>query len=186
FAVMLSTIATLETTLIQVTRSLFAMGRDHTLPRVFAAVHPRWRTPWIASIVVGILSLVLFVASNFIGSVSTIMTDAINAIGLQIAIYYGLAGLAVVVAYREWLFKSFSNLLFIGLWPLLGALFMFWILFQSLESLGATTVLIGMGSMVLGLIPLGIYWAQGQPYFRQAPLQPATDDVPNDQVAVAD
>ncbi|POB10177.1 amino acid permease [Sulfobacillus sp. hq2] len=186
FAVMLSTIATLETTLIQVTRSLFAMGRDHTLPRVFAAVHPRWRTPWIASIVVGILSLVLFVASNFIGSVSTIMTDAINAIGLQIAIYYGLAGLAVVVAYREWLFKSFSNLLFIGLWPLIGALFMFWILFQSLESLGATTVLIGMGSMVLGLIPLGIYWAQGQPYFRQAPLQPATDDVPNDQVAVAD
>lgn len=186
FAVMLSTIATLETSLIQVTRSLFAMGRDGTLPKVFGSIHPRWRTPWIASIVVGVVSLVLFVFSNFVGSVSTIMTDAINAIGLQIAIYYGLAGLAVVVAYRAWLFRSVANLVFIGLWPLLGAIFMFWLLVQSIGGLGTTTVIIGMGSMVLGLIPLAIYWAKGRPYFLQLPLQPMASDIPNDPVEMAD
>src|SRR3954469_8685557 len=40
-AVMLSTIATLETTLIQVSRSLFAMGRDHAADRL----RPRARDP---------------------------------------------------------------------------------------------------------------------------------------------
>ena len=34
-AVALSTVATLETTLIQVTRTLFSMGRDHTIPSAF-------------------------------------------------------------------------------------------------------------------------------------------------------
>ena len=38
-AVMLSTIATLETTLIQVTRTLFAMSRERTLPKFFGK-HP--------------------------------------------------------------------------------------------------------------------------------------------------
>ncbi len=51
-AVMLSTVATLETTLIQVTRSLFAMGRDHTMPAALGTVHPVahpvGRSPWSA------------------------------------------------------------------------------------------------------------------------------------------
>ncbi|WP_242823984.1 APC family permease [Sulfobacillus thermosulfidooxidans] len=169
-AVMLSTIATLETSLIQVTRSLFAMGRDRTLPHAFASIHPRWHTPWIATIVVGIVALVLFVFSNFVQSVSTVMTDSISAIGLQIAIYYGLAGIAVVVAYRALLFRSLANAVFIGLWPLLGSAFMFWILFQSLGSLGASTVAIGLGTMALGLIPMTIYWVKGSPYFSQKGL----------------
>ncbi len=166
-AVMFSTIATLETSLIQVTRSLFAMGRDSTLPQALGRVHHAWRTPWIASIVVGLVSLVLFVLSNFVGSISTVMTDAINAIGLQIAIYYGLAGLSVVVAYRSLVLKSWKNAVFIGLWPLLGAVFMFWLLVQVVGSLNAVSVGVGLGTMAIGLIPLFIYWAKGSPYFRQ-------------------
>ena len=51
-AVMLSTIATLETTLIQVTRSLFSMGRERTLPSVFAGCIQvgrlrSWRPRWL-------------------------------------------------------------------------------------------------------------------------------------------
>ena len=52
---MLSTIATLETTLIQVTRSLFAMGRDHTMPsRPRQGPTARWNTPYVAITVVGV------------------------------------------------------------------------------------------------------------------------------------
>ena len=100
-AAMLSTVATLETTLIQVTRTMFSMGSDRTLAGAFGRTHPRWRTPWLATIVVAVVSLALFVLSNFLGSVGTIMTDAISAIGLQIAFYYGLAGIAVVISYRK-------------------------------------------------------------------------------------
>jgi len=175
-AVMLSTIATLETSLLQVTRSLFAMGRDQTLPKKFGEIHPVWKTPWLASLVVGLFALTLFVLSNFVGSVSKVMSDAINAIGLQITLYYGLAGLSAVVAYRHVLGRSLKNFLLMGLWPFIGALFMFWVMMQSLQSLGWTTIGVGLGTMVLGLIPLAVYWAKGSPYFRIRGFQPAPDE----------
>jgi amino acid transporter len=170
-AVMLSTIATLETTLIQVSRSLFAMGRDNTIPKAFGRVHPVRQTPVFATGVVAVVSLVLFVASNFLGSVGDVLTAAISALGLQIAFYYGLAALAVVFAYRRVLFRSVSNLVFIGLWPLLGAVFMFWVFIESLPELDTTTKTVGLGALALGLIPLGWYWAKGVGYYRTKPLE---------------
>jgi amino acid transporter len=187
-AVMLSTIATLETTLIQVSRSLFAMGRDNTVPKVFGRIDPKRRTPVIATAVVTVVSLILFVASNEVGSVSTIMTDAINAIGLQIAVYYGLAALAVTVAYRKQLFTSLSNALLIGFLPLLGAAFMAFTLVENLsgDSLDATTKWIGLGALALGLIPLIWYLVKKVPYYdRKARLasEDELDDQPQPQLA---
>ncbi len=166
-AVILSTVATLETTLIQVTRTLFAMGRDGTLPRSLGKIHPTWRTPWVATVVIAVVSVGLFVASNYVGSVSTILTDAINAIGLQITVYYGLAGLSVVVLYRRQLFRSKSNFLFMGLWPLVGAIFMFVMFGESIPNLSPTADAVGLGALALGLIPMGYYWARRNPYFNR-------------------
>ncbi|MEV7978624.1 APC family permease [Streptomyces sp. NPDC086519] len=185
-AVMLSTIATLETTLIQVTRSLFAMGRDRTMPTALGRVHRTWNTPHVAIAVVGAVALTLFIASNALGSVGEILSDAISAIGLQIAVYYGLAGLAVVVAYRKMLFKSAGNFLFGGLWPLLGAAFMFWIFAESLGELSTAAISIGIGGLAVGLVPMLWYWRQGSDYYRPAKLDAAravaADYVPDDHV----
>jgi amino acid transporter len=168
-AVMLSTIATLETTLIQVTRTLFAMSREHTLPAVLGRILPGRQTPWIATIAVAVVSLALFIGSNYVGSVSTILTDAIDAIGLQICVYYGLAGLTVVIAFRKVLFASVKNFLLIGLWPFVGAVFMFWILGESIPSDGAVVDWFGLGGLAIGFIPLAVYWIMGSPYFKQRP-----------------
>jgi len=180
-AVMLSTVATLETTLIQVSRSLFAMGRDHTLPRALGRVHPRRHTPLVALGVVGVISLVLFVASNEVGSLGTIMGDAFSAIGLQICVYYSLAALAVIVAYRKVLLKSVGNAVFIGLWPALGAVFMAWVFVKSLPTLDTETKAIGLGALALGIIPLVWFWQRGSSYYRMERLDaslstPLTED----------
>ncbi|MEU8846568.1 APC family permease [Streptomyces sp. NPDC048564] len=172
-AVMLSTIATLETTLIQVTRSLFAMGRDRTMPAALGRVHRRWNTPWVAIAVVGVVALGMFVAANSLGTVGEILSDAISAIGLQIAVYYGLTGIAVVVAYRRMLLKSVSNFVLGGLWPLFGALFMFWIFVESLGELSTSAITIGIGGLAAGLIPMLWYWRQGSDYYRPAKLDAA-------------
>ncbi|HEV7812468.1 MAG TPA: APC family permease [Leifsonia sp.] len=170
-AVMLSTIATLETTLIQVTRTLFAMGRDHTIPAAFGHSHKKWRTPAFATLVVVGVSLVLFIGSNFLGSVGEILGNAISSIGLQIAFYYALAGIAVVVAYRRVIFKSLKNFVFIGLWPGLGAGFMVWIFFVSLPSLEPVVIGIGIGALALGIVPLVLFWKKGAAYFKRRPLE---------------
>jgi amino acid transporter len=169
FAVVLSTIATLETTLIQVTRTLFAMGRDRTMPAVFGAAHKRWLTPWFAVVCVTVVSLVLFVASTKLGGVSTIMGDAITAIGLQICIYYALAGIAVVVAYRKVAFTSVKSAILVAIWPSVGALFMIFLLVQSCfgpNRLTGEEMAIGFGAVALGLIPMAYYWLNGSPWFR--------------------
>jgi amino acid transporter len=168
-AVMLSTIATLETTLIQVTRSLFSMGREKTLPGRFGHLHPAWKTPAFATAVIAAISLTLFVVSNFVGSVDTVLSDAIDSIGLQIAIYYGLAGLAAVVGFRKYVFQSISNFFFMGAFPLVGALFMFWIFGESIPNSSAVVIWIGLGAMALGFIPLIYYYIQGSPYLHATP-----------------
>ncbi|HWG24814.1 APC family permease [Actinospica sp.] len=185
-AVMLSTVATLETTLIQVSRSLFAMGRDHTLPRALGRVHPRRQTPLVALGVVGVISLVLFVLSNKVGSLGTIMSDAFSAIGLQICVYYSLAAIAVIVAYRKVLLKSVGNAVFIGLWPLLGAVFMAWVFVQALPTLTAETKEIGLGALALGLIPLVWFWRKGSSYYRTERLEVSLDTLVGENEAEHD
>ncbi|MDN4594505.1 APC family permease [Polycladomyces subterraneus] len=153
-AVALSTIATLETTLLQVTRTLFAMGRDGVISKKFGAVHPKWRTPYVASIVITIFALLLFVLSNFLSSINTVMTYAINAIGLQVVFYYGLTCLAVIFYYRKVLFQSVPNFIFLFTLPLVAAIFLLTVGIADIPKLGITTDSIGIGLIAIGIIPL--------------------------------
>ncbi|NUL05053.1 APC family permease [Streptomyces lunaelactis] len=165
-AVLLSTVATLETTLIQVTRSLFAMGRDHSIPAALGTVHRRWNTPWVAIAVVGAGALAMFVASTALGSVGEVLSAAVAAIGLQIAFYYGLAGIAAVVAYRKTLLASVRDFVLGGLWPLFGALFMLWIFFEALTEMSWASIGIGIGGLAAGVVPMILYWRRGGSYYR--------------------
>lgn len=167
-AVMLSGLATLETGLIQSTRTLLVMAKDQTMPAVLGRIHRSWRTPHVAAIVLTVIAVVIFAASNFIGSVSELLGDAISAIGLEIAIYYGLAGIAVAVAYRKILLRSPANFVFIGLWPLAGGIFMLWIFGQSIHTLGGTANTVGLGAIGLGVIPFGYYFIKGSPALRRS------------------
>ncbi|MFC8508582.1 APC family permease [Streptomyces sp. NPDC057411] len=169
-AVLLSTVATLETTLIQVTRSLFAMGRDRTMPAALGLVHRRWNTPWAAIAAVGAAALVMFAAAGAAGSVQEVLEDAVSAIGLQIAFYYGLAGIAAVVAYKSLLLGSVRDFLLGGVWPLLGSAFMLWAFVESLGALSTTSLVIGLGGLALGLVPMLVYWKRGSSYYRPARL----------------
>jgi amino acid transporter len=171
-AVALSTIATLETTLIQVTRSLWSMAQEKTLPARFGQLHREWRTPVFATAVIAVVSIVMFVVSSFANSVGNILSDAISAIGLQIAVYYSLAGFAAVVAFRKLAFRSLSNFLLMFLFPLLGGVFMLFIFIESLTSgsLTGTDIWIGIGAILVGIIPLGYYALKGDsPYLKERP-----------------
>ncbi|URM90732.1 APC family permease [Streptomyces sp. MRC013] len=169
-AVVLSTVVTLETTLIQVTRTLFTMGRDHTVPSAFGLVHRRRNTPWVAVAAVGGVALALFAASNAFDSVGDVVSGAVGAMGLQLAFSHGLAGLAAVVAYRRVLLSSVRELLLGGVWPLAGAAFMSWVFYESLVELPAAPLAIGLGGLAAGLIPMFWYWRRGSSYYRPAKL----------------
>ncbi|WP_371797370.1 APC family permease [Streptomyces sp. NBC_01718] len=172
-AVLLSTVATLETTLLQATRTLFAMGRDRTMPSGLGSVHVAHRTPWAATVVVATIVLAAAGMTLMIDAGAELMADALTAVGLLIAFYYALAGISVSVVHRRELFTSPGKLVLLGLWPLGGAAFMIWVFVASIPQLSGAELVIGLGALGIGLIPLLIAWSSGgRSYFRPSPLSP--------------
>jgi amino acid transporter len=153
-AVMLSSIGTLETSILQFTRTLFAQGRDGSLHPRYAKLHPTWRTPWVATLTIAVLGLVFLLLSSHFPSVNTIIQDSVNAIGFQVAFYYSLAGLACAWHYRKRALESAGNLLLLLLWPLLSVAVLIFIAIYSVPTFDTTTKIVGLGGIVIGVVPL--------------------------------
>ncbi|HXW71766.1 MAG TPA: APC family permease [Methylocella sp.] len=156
-AVMLSTIATLQTQLVQCTRLLFSMARDRVIAAPMGWLHPRFQTPWLAGIAVAGVALCLFAASATMPSVKQLMGDLINAIGIQVSFYYSLAGIACAWYYRNVMFASAKPFIFLGLIPLASAVFVACVGLYELPQLGLRVSAISMGTIALGIIPLTYY-----------------------------
>jgi len=152
-AVLLSTVGTLETNILQFTRTLFAMARDGVFAKRFASVHAVHQTPWASTMLVTIIGLVLLFLSSTLSSVSTIMKDSASAIGFQISFYYALSCLACAWQLRKD-FRS-SYVLMTGiLWPLVSAVFLIFVAIWSIPTFDTATLIASLGSLVIGLVPL--------------------------------
>jgi amino acid transporter len=153
-AVMLSTIGTLETSMLQFTRTMFAKGRDGALHPRYARLHGTWQTPWVASAVITTLGVVLLLLSSLLPTVNQIMKDSVNAIGFQAAFYYGLASFACAWNTRRAALKSPATLVALVLWPVSSALFLAFIAIYSIPTFDVVTNVIGIGGIAAGLVPL--------------------------------
>lgn len=153
-AVMLSTIGTLETSMLQFTRTMFAKGRDGALHPRYARLHGTWQTPWVAGAVITTLGVVLLLLSSLLPTVNQIMKDSVNAIGFQAAFYYGLASFACAWNTRRAALKSPATLVALVLWPVSSALFLAFIAIYSIPTFDLVTNVIGIGGIVAGLVPL--------------------------------
>ncbi|MHB1238779.1 MAG: APC family permease [Gallionella sp.] len=153
-AVMLSSIGTLETSILQFTRTMYAKGRDGALHPRYALLHKTWQTPWVATAVIAFLGVLFLFLSSYFPTVNLIIRDSINAIGFQVAFYYGLAGLACAWHYRKQMFHSAYNLVFLVLWPALSAAFLLYIAIYSIPTFDITTNVVGLGGLAIGIVPL--------------------------------
>jgi amino acid transporter len=121
-----STIATLQTTLLPSARTAYSMGRDGMLGKIWAKIDPRWDTPAIGSVIMGAISAVIALASLGLGSsLGAVVTAGVTSIGLLVAFYYGMVGIACAVYYRRALSRNLKGLIFAGVIPLLSALTLF-------------------------------------------------------------
>jgi amino acid transporter len=166
-SVLLSTVATIETQMIQVTRTLFSMGRDRALHHSFGKVHQEYRTPWNATIFTTVFVLIFFIGSQFVSSINKIAQSGVAAIGIQICFYYALAAFSVIVLYRKYIFKNFRYAILIGLWPALSGIFLIAVLFKVIPSLDKLALWVGVGTVATGIIPMIFYWSKGSPYFNK-------------------
>lgn len=138
-----------------VARVLYAMGRDGQLPGVFARLHPRHNTPWVAMLATTALSLVVALAFR----------DALDFLATLVNFGaltgFALLHLCVIVHFRG---HARRNLALHLVSPVVGLA----VIAVILTGMGAWALLLGSGWLALGL---AWWWGAA----RHAP--PPADDL---------
>ncbi len=163
-AVMLSSVGTLETSVLQFGRTLFAKSRAGEMHARWSRVHPRWDTPHLATYLIAAIGILLLLLSLGFPTVDAVMKASINAIGLEIAFYYGLAGLACAWHFRHQARRHWRVALLAVLWPLLSVLVLWAAAGLAATSMDGITLAIGLGGIAVGVVPLLLFRAQRLPH----------------------
>ena len=115
-AVLTSAAASCQTTILPATRTMLSMGSHGAAPAKLARIDPKRLTPDFSTWLFGIVSIVWYLLLVVISHNTD--TDAysasIAAVGMAIAVYYGLSGISCIVYYRRFLLKSPKNFVLIG------------------------------------------------------------------------
>ncbi|MFI0975479.1 APC family permease [Streptomyces sp. NPDC021093] len=175
-AVCVSAVSALLTCLVGTSRATLSMSVHGALPKRFGRIHPRYGTPGFGTVFFGIaaaatLTLLTVVSTGFLG-------DIVLSVGLLIAFYYGITGLACVWYFRRQLRNSVRDLMLKGVLPLLGSLMMVAAFGRSAYDMldpeyGSTSVggvggvfLLGIGSIAVGAVALIAVRARFPGFFR--------------------
>jgi amino acid transporter len=184
-AVLSSSAASCQTTILPAARTALSMAMHRAAPPKFGEVDSKRLTPAWSSWLFGIISCVWFatltIVSRYYGG--DVLTWSILSVGLMIAYYYGQCGIACVIYYRRYLFKSVKNFFFVGLFPLIGGLTLAYLFVRSLMDMSHAdytdppdtwfgvnpVMIIGLGLLLLGL-PLMFWWnTRDHAFFRVKP-----------------
>jgi amino acid transporter len=122
-----SAAASTQTTILPTARTTLSMAAYKALPASFAKIHPRFLTPTVSTIVMGLVSIAVYIPMNYSSNPTGVIGDAVIAIGLYIAFYYGLTGFACAWYYRRNLATSARNLWMQGILPVAGAVMLFFL-----------------------------------------------------------
>jgi len=150
-AILSSTVATTQTTLLPASRVTYSMARDGVLPKLFGTISPRFRTPAQGTFVLALVAAIGLMVTTLSPTVSGTFGGLIGDIGVLVAFYYGITGFACAWAYRHILFKSPTNLILAGILPFVGGLFLFWVAYQVIIQSG-----IGYSIPIIVTFGLGI------------------------------
>jgi amino acid transporter len=151
-ALILSSVATLETTMLQFSRTLFAMGRDKAMPAYFGVVHEKTVTPVRTMYLLLGLGLVMIFISSFMPSIAEILGDSVSGIAVQVCYYYGLAGLVCAWSYRDSYKTAPGEFALYAVFPALSAIALFGLGIYALTTFNNIIRAVGIGGLVLGIL----------------------------------
>ena len=183
-AVALSALGSTLASLVSGVRVAFSMGSDRVLPHAFARTHPVFKTPILATIVIGVIAgigvwLYTFGSSSVQNSFDTV----VSVDGLLFALFYALTGIATAVYFRKLAMRSSWNFVLVAVFPIAAAAFLAYIMYRSVAGLGGWTgrdlvslyVMLGIGAVIM----LYVRFKGTSDYFSlpRETYQPADADV---------
>lgn len=114
-------------------RTMLSMARDGALPKAFTAIHPRYQTPSVATVVFAGASLAYFIVMTAISE--SILVDSLTALGLLVALYYALTGFSCAIYFRRRWNGGWRDAVMLGISPLLGACALTYVLIKTASQL---------------------------------------------------
>ena len=169
FAVLSSTVATTQTTVLPAARITYSMARDGVFPKLFGTVHEKYKTPALGTVIVGLLSMFGILLTTFSSSSASVFNNLVANIGVLVAFYYGLTGLACAWAFRKTIGQGFRNNLTMVYLPFIGGVTLLYVCYQVMVSGGSTAipdmVVLGSGIPIYLLMKLRI--GKRTPFFTQ-------------------
>lgn len=160
--VMLSTVGALASSTLSFSRTLFAKSRHGVAHPRWSRLHSKWKTPHLATFLFVGLGTVLLLVSLVAEDVGEVLRISITAIGLQTAFYYGLTGFACAWSYRGSAKTSIVTFVLAVVWPAASATTMWVAAFLLMRDFDLLTTSLGVGGILLGLVPLMLQRAQSK------------------------
>ena len=113
---LVSTLSALNATTFAASRVSFAMGVQYNLPHIFSKIHPKYHTPFVATIISGVIMLILAISMDL-----TAIAFAASVMFLFLFTQVNLASITIRRLYASTVEYGFKTPLF-PLIPILGIL----------------------------------------------------------------
>jgi hypothetical protein len=177
-AVAISALASTQSTMVPGSRAFLSMARRGALPAKLGLTHPRFKSPWVSLALLGGVAAAWFVLVSSLSE--SAMVDTLSSLGILVAFYYSITGVACVVYYRKHVTASLKGFLLIGVGPVLGSVGLAFMLVVGIYSVSnpedsatgsawvglAPPLAIAALIFLLGLVIMGIRALRHPKFFR--------------------
>ncbi|MBK0419348.1 APC family permease [Leucobacter sp. CSA1] len=186
-AILVSAMASINSTAISPARTLLAMSHYGALPASIKKIHPRFKSPHVALLWSSVVASAFYAVMRFISE--DVLWDTITALGMMVCFYYGVTALASPwyfrkTALREGLGAVVSKIVL----PALGGVLLLVVFVQTTvdsmdPAFGSGSNVAGIGLVgIIGVVVLGIgvalmlIQAKASPAFFRGEVLSRSDD----------
>lgn len=171
-AVFSAIFAATQMQLVEASRVMFSMGRDRLLPGTLGNVSPRFRTPWLAALILGSLPPLVLIPYLLSSDAGRVIGYIVGSVGLLYLVMYTVIPLAAAWFARAALRQAGRDRLVGVIAPLVGGLFMGALFVYGLKTQPReVSVVTGIVLVICVAAAVVARATSGNPYFRQARIQ---------------
>ncbi|RGE23695.1 APC family permease [Leucobacter sp. wl10] len=160
-AILVSAMASINSTAISPARTLLAMSHYGALPPSIKRIHPKYKSPYVALLWSSIVASVFYAVMRFISE--DVLWDTITALGMMVCFYYGITALASPWYFRRTALKEgVGSLISKIVLPAVGGVLLLVVFVQTTidsmdPSFGSGSNIGGVGLVgVIGIVVLGL------------------------------
>jgi amino acid transporter len=144
-AVLVSALASTQTTILPTARTMLSMARRDAFPGQFARVSVRYQTPTVSTWVFAGVSVLVYVV--LVVTSDAVLADSVAAVSVLVSLYYLATAAAVPVYFKGALRERLVQRLVV---PLLASLSFVVVLVLAVADVGAGPLLVVGATMVVG------------------------------------